>query len=141
MFLRLVISKYFHQNMYFLHAPLLSYEGCGGEKPNKLAKIEQIVPGMSARFHWHHDCSSMCGARDTGDDNITSCSRFTVAVVRTATGNKATQSSHAASPIFFCHYIFARLVAQNLLLINSQLDTFRPGRYFQPFFLSIAGGA
>jgi hypothetical protein len=50
---------------------------------------------------WHLDCSKLSGARDTGDGNITSCSRFSVAVVRTATGHKATQSSHAASPIFF----------------------------------------
>jgi hypothetical protein len=56
---------------------------------------------MSARPKWHLDCSNTDGARDTGDDNITSCSQFLVTGVRTVTGNKATQSSHAASPIFF----------------------------------------
>src|SRR5256714_15395713 len=55
---------------------------------------------MSAVATWHRDCSGVGGARDTGDDNITSCSRFSVTVVRTVTGHKAMQSSHAASPIF-----------------------------------------
>ena len=63
-------------------------------------KLKEIVPGMSVESQWHLDCSAIRGARDTGDDNITSCSRFSVAVVRTVTGHKATQSSHAASPIF-----------------------------------------
>src|SRR5689334_23007735 len=59
-----------------------------------------MVPGMSPPSTWHRDCSVIGGARDTGDDNITSCSRFSVTVVRTVTGHKAMRSSHAASPIF-----------------------------------------
>jgi len=43
---------------------------------------------MSGEPQWHFDCSSIRGARDTGDDNITSCSRFSVTVVRTVTGDK-----------------------------------------------------
>ena len=38
---------------------------------------------------WRLDCSTLNGARDTGDDNIiTSCSRFSVTVVRTVTRDK-----------------------------------------------------
>ena len=46
------------------------------------------VPEMSASRQWHFDCLRVDGARDTGDGNITSCSRFSVTVVRTVTRDK-----------------------------------------------------
>jgi hypothetical protein len=87
--------------MYFLHANARFTRRENRQELNKFAELLDMLTGMSPSRHWHLDCTSLSGARDTGDDNITSCSRFSVAVVRTATGHKATQSSHAASPIFF----------------------------------------
>ena len=69
-------------------------------KLHKSPETLASVTGMSAAISWHLDCLRLDGARDTGDDNITSCSRFSVTVVRTVTRDKATQSSHAASPFF-----------------------------------------
>src|SRR5438128_9760922 len=80
---------------------------------------------MSAGPSWHLDCSGVGGARDTGDGNITSCSRLSVTVVRTVTGHKAMRSSHAASPIF--------LSSRRSLSSACLLDTPGAAPYVQTF--------
>ena len=74
--------------MYFLHAKFV--EGVTDHRGfvNKSAETLICITEMSAVRSWHLDCSTVGGARDTGDDYITSCSRFLVTVVRTVTGNK-----------------------------------------------------
>ncbi len=68
---------------------------------NKSRETLGDVTEMSAVFSWHLDCSGSSGARDTGDDNITSCSRFSVTVVRTVTGKQRRRSIPTLRRLFF----------------------------------------
>jgi hypothetical protein len=94
-------GKYFFQLMYFLHE---NFSRALAHRPDLVKKSRESVgevTGMSAGFQWHLDCSCSGGARDTGDDNITSCSRFLVAVVRTATGKQRRRSIPTLRRLFF----------------------------------------
>src|SRR6185295_4722554 len=115
--------------MYFLHVIAIRLIRGNHEQSSNSAEIQSIVTRMSDGPAWHLGCTCSGGARDTGDDNITSCSRFLVAVVRTATGNKATQSSHAASPLFFASS--SKTLQTTFSRSALQLDTRLTRRYFQ----------
>lgn len=86
--------------MYFLHARHFYFTVGRRKTVNKLSKspISYLKRVLTT-------CGTVIALAQVGQEirvilKITSCSRFSVVVVRTAIGTKATQSSHAASPIF-----------------------------------------
>jgi hypothetical protein len=107
-------GKYFFQLMYFLHKPTVSSSPEKRHPRKKSPKTLRGITGMSALDQWPLDCSMQGGARDKGDGNITSCSRFSVTVVRTVAGNKGDA-------------VFPRCVASFFLLPASMTLSIAPG--------------
>ena len=128
--------------MYFLHALLLYNHDDGCLKLNKCAKTQGFVTGMSNGRFWHADCTSVSGARDTGDGNITSCSRFFG--YRGEDGNRTKGDAvipRCVAYFFapaFCIWSYTRPLAVNLrsLVFNpttDSLDTCLLHLYFRSF--------